>query len=123
MPSLSQLDLQGRLAALIAENEVPGASVAVLFGDDLVEAAAGTLNVNTGVEVGTDTIFQIGSITKIYTATLVMQLVDDGMIALDVPVTRYLPEGGRSCLHHAVCLAGRTAGGGACRNRRSRTGS
>lgn len=92
MSSLSQVDLQERLAALIAENEVPGASAAVLFGDDLVEAATGVLNVNTGVEAAPDSIFQVGSITKMYTATLVMQLVDDGTIQLDVPVTRYLPE-------------------------------
>ncbi|MBB4677841.1 CubicO group peptidase (beta-lactamase class C family) [Crossiella cryophila] len=36
--------------------------------------------------------FQIGSITKLWTATLVMQLVDEGLVELDRPVRGYLPE-------------------------------
>ena len=39
-----------------------------------------------------DSLFQIGSITKVWTATLVMQLVDEGGIDLDEPVRRYLPN-------------------------------
>ena len=42
--------------------------------------------------VDTDTVFQIGSITKIWTTTLVMQLVDDGLLDLDEPLLDYLPE-------------------------------
>ncbi len=38
--------------------------------------------------------FQIGSVTKVWTASLVMQLVDEGLVDLDVPVRRYLPEFG-----------------------------
>ncbi len=45
----------------------------------------------TGVEATADALFQIGSITKVWTATLVMQLVDEGRIELDAPVRRYLP--------------------------------
>jgi CubicO group peptidase (beta-lactamase class C family) len=37
-------------------------------------------------------LFQIGSITKIWTTTLVMQLVDDGLLDLDAPLLDYLPE-------------------------------
>jgi len=37
-------------------------------------------------------VFQIGSISKVYTATLVMQLVDEALVRLDAPVTEYLPE-------------------------------
>ena len=39
-----------------------------------------------------DTIFPIGSIGKVYTATLVMALVEDGMLNLDVPIATYLPD-------------------------------
>lgn len=39
-----------------------------------------------------DTRFRIGSITKAFTATLALQLVDSGRIVLDEPVSRYLPE-------------------------------
>lgn len=42
--------------------------------------------------VTTDTVFQIGSISKVFTATLVMQLVDEGLLSLDTPIAKYLPE-------------------------------
>ncbi|CCH33982.1 serine hydrolase domain-containing protein [Actinosynnema sp. NPDC047251] len=84
--------LPGRLAELVAEHGVPGAQVAVLVDGEVVDAAAGVLNLATGVETTTDAVFQIGSITKVWTATLVMQLVDDGLLDLDEPVVRYVPD-------------------------------
>lgn len=83
--------IKDRLAELAHEHRVPGASLAIWSGSELVEDACGVANVATGVEVSEDTLFQIGSITKLYTATLVMQLVEQGLIELDSPVCRYLP--------------------------------
>lgn len=85
-------DLQKRLEALIAEHKIPGATLGVLEGEDVSLFAAGLTNKNTGVEVTDDTLFQIGSITKVWTATLVMMLVDEGVLDLDEPVVTYLPE-------------------------------
>jgi CubicO group peptidase (beta-lactamase class C family) len=70
---------------------VPGAAIAVLADGEVAEAAYGVLNRATGVEVTTDSLFQIGSITKVWTASLLMQLVDEGLLDLDAPVRRYLP--------------------------------
>src|SRR4051794_11547035 len=92
MPTVDQARLQSRLDALLAEHGVVGASVAVLSGDQITAAAAGTANLRSGLPVGTDTVFQIGSITKVYTATLVLQLVEEGLLDLDTPVVEYLPE-------------------------------
>lgn len=94
---MSRLDgvrawLDQRFADLVAAHQVPGAQAAVLAGDEVVDAGAGVLNRNTGVEVTTDSVFQIGSATKLWTATLVLQLVDEGKLDLDVPVQAYLPE-------------------------------
>ena len=88
---------QQRLDELAAKHGVPGAALAVLRlsddGDDeLVEAATGVLNTATGVEVTPDSVFQIGSISKVWTATLVMQLVDEGRLDLDAPLVEVLPE-------------------------------
>ena len=74
------------------EGHVPAAGIAVSDGDQVVELATGVLNRNTGVTATTDSIFQIGSITKVYTATMVMQLVDEGLVDLDKPVRSYVPE-------------------------------
>ncbi|WP_410667499.1 serine hydrolase domain-containing protein [Amycolatopsis sp. cmx-4-68] len=84
--------LERRLSALAAEHQVPAAAVAVYAGGEIVDHAAGVLNKGTGVEADTDSLFQIGSITKVWTTTLAMQLVDEGLLDLDQPVRKYLPE-------------------------------
>jgi CubicO group peptidase (beta-lactamase class C family) len=84
--------LTATLPALLAEHRVPGAAVAVLVGDEVVDAAAGVLSKTTGVEATPDSLFQIGSITKVWTATLAMQLVDEGTLDLDATVRSYLPD-------------------------------
>ena len=54
--------------------------------------AAGVLSVVTGYRSTPDAIFQIGSISKVWTATLIMQLVDEGKLDLDAPVRDVLPD-------------------------------
>lgn len=81
-----------RLAELIAAYEVPGAALAYLHRGELHEFAAGTLNKATGVEATPDSLFQIGSVTKVWTATLLMQDIEAGRLTLDTPVIEVLPE-------------------------------
>jgi CubicO group peptidase (beta-lactamase class C family) len=83
--------LQSRLSELIAQHKVPGAALGVLQNGELTEVAAGVINLDTGVEATTDTLFQIGSISKVWTTTVVMQLADEGKLDLDAPVQTYLP--------------------------------
>jgi CubicO group peptidase (beta-lactamase class C family) len=89
---ISKSELQRSLDESIARHKVAGASVAVFYDEKLVTAAAGVINVNTGVEFTPDTLVQLGSITKVFTTTLVMQLVDEGRVDLDERVVRYLPD-------------------------------
>jgi CubicO group peptidase (beta-lactamase class C family) len=78
--------------ALVQQHGIPGAVVGVL-DDGRVEAeAAGTANLNTGVEMTPDTLFLTGSITKVWTTTLLMSLVEQGLADLDAPLKRYLPD-------------------------------
>lgn len=84
--------IQAALDKLAAHHSVPGASLAVMDGDQGMEAVTGVANVVTGVDVTPDTLFQIGSNTKIYTAALVMQLVERGEVELDQPVRRYIED-------------------------------
>ena len=83
---------QDRLSALLDRHGVVGASLALRLGDETAVAAAGVLNVRTGQPATPDSVFQIGSISKVWTATLVMQLVEDGLLDLDAPVAEHLPE-------------------------------
>ena len=97
-PAIDSEHWQQRLDELAAKHRVPGAVLAVLRvtdgddGDELVEVATGVLNKSTGVEVTPDSVFQIGSISKVWTATLVMQLVDEGKLDLDAPLIEVLPD-------------------------------
>lgn len=90
--SLDQEHWQGRLTALADKHSVVGASLAIAYGDEVLEAATGVLNTRTGQPATTDSVFQIGSITKVWTATLVMQLVDEDLLDLDAPLISYLPD-------------------------------
>lgn len=84
--------LQSALEESLAAHGVPGAAVGVLRGDERLVVAGGLANAGTAVEATPDTLFQIGSISKVYTATLVMQLVHAGLVELDEPVRGALQE-------------------------------
>ena len=49
------------------------------------------LSTATGVEVTTDSVFQIGSITKVWTGTMIMQLAGEGRLSVDIAVADLLP--------------------------------
>lgn len=70
---------------------VPGAAFVVVdaAGDSAVEGLGTT---GDGRQVTATTPFVIGSTSKSFTALAVMQLVDDGLVNLDAPVRRYVPE-------------------------------
>ena len=86
------MDLDALLADAAERCHVPGASLAVLADGAITTAATGVLNTNTGVTTTTDSVFQIGSISKVYTATLIMQLIAEGAFGLDDPVVTVLPD-------------------------------
>ncbi|MFD1939934.1 MULTISPECIES: serine hydrolase domain-containing protein [Nonomuraea] len=81
-----------RLRELIAEYDVPGAALAYLHQGEVHESAAGVLNRSTGTEVTPDSLFQIGSVTKVWTATQLMLLAEQGVLTLDTPVAELLPD-------------------------------
>jgi CubicO group peptidase (beta-lactamase class C family) len=94
VPELSSWlpELQAVVDAAREKFYVPGVAVGVLDGDDVISVASGVTNVRTQVPMTTDTVFLIGSITKVWTTTLIMGLVDEGLLDLDVPARTYLPE-------------------------------
>ncbi|MEV0800416.1 serine hydrolase domain-containing protein [Kribbella sp. NPDC050281] len=85
-------ELQKTVEELVARSGVPGAMVGVIEDGRIETAAAGLANLTSGVEMTPDTLFLTGSITKVWTTTLLMSLVEQGLVDLDAPVKRYLPE-------------------------------
>ena len=114
--------LEAAIAAAVdayrAPGGVPGLALALTDRQGLLAAhEAGHADVAAGRPVERRTVLEIGSIGKTFTAAVIMQLVDEGRIALDDPVVRHLPwfrvprTGGRITIHHLLShTAGITAG-------------
>ena len=77
--------------AAVARGDAPGVVAAVGRGDATYVKAAGTMAIGDP-PMRADTLFRIASITKPVTAAVVLGLVDDGLLGLDEPVDRLLPE-------------------------------
>ena len=86
------IDFAAVIKGKTESGEVTGASFAYWDGERMQEVVGGLRNSVTGDSVTLDTLMHIGSITKVLNATLFMQLVDDGLIDLDDPVTKHLPD-------------------------------
>ena len=69
-----------------------GAVLVAESGEVLYEKAVGLANAEWNVPNSLDTKFRIGSVTKQFTAALILQLVEEGKIDLEDPITAYLPD-------------------------------
>ena len=69
---------------------IPGAALGILSGGREEHATFGVASLASLQPVGPDTLFQVGSLTKTYTATAIWRLIDQGIVALDGPVRRYV---------------------------------
>ena len=85
--------LDARLERLRAKYGIPGVSAAILFADGSIwRGATGDADVATGVPVTPDTSFSVASVSKTYTAALILSLVEDGRLSLDGAARSYLPS-------------------------------
>jgi CubicO group peptidase (beta-lactamase class C family) len=79
------------IQAAVARGDAPGVVAAVSRGDETEVAAAGVMAVG-GAPMRADTLFRITSMTKPVTAAVVLSLAEDGLLHLDEPARRLLPE-------------------------------
>ncbi|MFI9272169.1 serine hydrolase domain-containing protein [Kitasatospora sp. NPDC052896] len=91
-PFLLRRELQHRLDTLARSHRVPGAQLVVDTGAEVVALHTGVADAATGVPFTPETAVPLGSLTKPYTAALVMLLADDGDLDPDDPAADYLPE-------------------------------
>jgi CubicO group peptidase (beta-lactamase class C family) len=98
MTTIDAAHWEARFAELVRKHGIPGAQLGILrvgtdgAEDELFTTATGVLHAGTGQPATPDSVFQIGSVSKVWTATVVMQLVDEGKVALDTPVVEVIPE-------------------------------
>jgi D-alanyl-D-alanine carboxypeptidase len=85
--------LEVAVADFVRKQHLAGAAAGLVMGDDLAWSAGwGWADVAAGRPPDASTLFMIGSLTKTFTGTAVMQLRDAGLLDLDDPVSRYVPE-------------------------------
>jgi len=70
---------------------VPGVAIGMIRADDIDVTAFGVTSVEHPLPVDGDTLFQIASVTKTMTATVIMRLIERGALDLSAPVRRYIP--------------------------------
>lgn len=84
-------DFAGRTDATRTTLRIPGLSVAVVRDGELVLARGfGLADVAAGTPAGADTLYPIGSITKTFTSTLMLQLAEEGRLDLDEDVRKFV---------------------------------
>ena len=77
----------------VRENRAVGIVAAVVKGNDtLLLKAYGKADVEGDVPTTVDTVFEIGSVTKQFTAAAILQLRDEGKLSLDDDITKWLPD-------------------------------
>lgn len=75
------------------QNDVTGLSIALVDDQQVVWAQGfGYEDEKAGIKASPDTVYQLGSIAKVLTATAAMQLAERGRMNIDQPLQKYLPE-------------------------------
>lgn len=91
---LSKVDfgpLEETLKAELIEKKAPGAAIAIIGGESVIYAKGfGLANIETGARVTTDTLFQTGSVTKPFTAAMILGMAKDRLLSLNVPIGSYV---------------------------------
>ena len=86
-------DAQAAAQELLTATGAPSMSVAIMSGDRVVWAQGfGCADLATKAAPTTDTMFGIGSVSKMLATVAVMRLVDQGKVSLDTPLVRYVPS-------------------------------
>nr|WP_246223188.1 serine hydrolase [Alteromonas profundi] len=79
------------LLAKMREHDIPGLQLAVIQHNKVVKSASyGIANIQDGVKVDKDTVFNIASMTKAFTCVAVMQLVEQGKVDLHASISTYI---------------------------------
>ena len=93
IPEALDRKLQARLNKLRSKYAIPGVSVTIILGDGSTwTGTSGLSNVRKRTRVKEDTAFALASVSKTYTAALILALADEGRLDLDARVSDLLPK-------------------------------
>lgn len=89
---MSHDGLSDFVEATVTKFGIPGVTVGVWVDGQEACVCYGVTSIDNPLTVNRDTLYELGSVTKTFTATVLMRLVAAGRIELDAPVRRYVPE-------------------------------
>lgn len=86
-------NISGIIHKSMKENNIPGAAVAVIKDNEILlsQGFGQTTVAEWGTPIRSNTLFRIASVSKLFTGTMMMRLVEKGLIDLDKPVQYYVP--------------------------------
>jgi len=88
---LSEIEADAENARVKAK--IPGMSIVIVYDQDVLLAKGfGYADLEKKIPADPQTVYRIGSVTKAFTALMLMQLRDAGKLQLDDPIEKYLPE-------------------------------
>ncbi len=88
---VNAIELERAIVPLMQKNAIPGMAVALSLNGKHYFYDAGVASKETGQAVGSDTLFELGSLSKTFTATLATYAQAQGKLALTDPVSRHVP--------------------------------
>jgi CubicO group peptidase (beta-lactamase class C family) len=88
---MDDISLQTLLTETAADLGIVGAQLAIYHGGSIREFVTGLRDYELALPVTADTLFQIGSTTKVFNAATIMTLIDEGVLELNRPVKEYIP--------------------------------
>ncbi|MDR3623365.1 MAG: serine hydrolase [Paludisphaera borealis] len=85
--------LETLIRQVMKDQDLPAISIALVEGRNVTWAKGfGLARPKEGVAATADTVYRVGSVSKLFTDLALMQLVEQGLVDLDAPVSRYLPD-------------------------------
>lgn len=85
-------EIQAALNAEVEENDIPGAVLLIDTPRARFAGASGFADLETQTPLQPDDAFQIGSVTKMFTGVLILQLAEEGLLGLNDPLNVWLPD-------------------------------
>jgi len=76
----------------VKKSKIPGISVGLISETDTRVFNYGEIKKESGITPTADTVYEIGSMTKTFTAILTAQLQEEGLLSLQDPITKFLTE-------------------------------
>ncbi len=85
-------NIEQKIATLMQKSKIPGLSLAIIKDNEVIYSKGfGSRDIRKNLPTTADTLFGIGSCTKVFTCISIMQLAEQGKLSIDDPVNKYSP--------------------------------